>query len=199
MTWLDKILPLVGVIIGAMLTPWIAFKMEKTRRKLSLKPELVQITYIFFNLWKLNISIHNNAEFQKRYAYLVSELLSSPNIDISQKELKSRDFDTLMKDIFILQDNAKVNFEKMMEIEAKLLSMTTEFQKYYGEIVYIKLSNLIRPLVDESNNTSALHNYFEFSADEINRIKKELPKEIDKKAKEIDAKCNKVVNMILSI
>lgn len=198
MTWFDKILPLLGVLIGALMTPWVTNRIEKGREKLLLRRELIKSVHIFFNLWKEGIMLLNNRDFSTRLAYFMSYSLSHHQLDPILRAEKTREHKIIMKDIFNMNATHEVNYHKMMEIEADILSALAQSKRFYSSDTTLKLSQLLRPLIDQSNAQFEFYDYALLDESGIDEAKRALPNLLRGKHKEMDAECKKAIDELLS-
>lgn len=148
---LNSILPLIGVIIGGLLSPYVTSKMENVKIRKSIKPRLIQQLYLFFNYRKMNINeltLSNLAS--KHFQFLNLELSREDLLDEHRIILQSKAKATSEK----IDENRtlrKETFSKLTEIESTIISLIFEVRSHYGENTFTKVYELVTPYIDASN------------------------------------------------
>ncbi len=66
MEYLTALIGLAGVVIGGFLTPVLTSNIENRRIKKSIRPQLIEKIYVFFNLRKAHILTSNYHNFKVR-------------------------------------------------------------------------------------------------------------------------------------
>ena len=160
MTWLDKILPLIGVLIGALLTPLLSSRIENKKVKSSLKPELVRFLYMFYNLLKEHYTLSTYENLNGRKQHLANMDANNLNLSVEQRTEIKRQYDTFQQDDLRSQEYIRVNFKRLIKVEASILSNISQIQVYYDKELYDKLMKLIQPEISKSNNPQSI---FDFS------------------------------------
>lgn len=189
------IVGLVGVIIGAAITPLITHSVESRRIKSRIKPELIGLMYLFYNYRKALLTTVNDLGFQIRFLFFKKEELIT-TATISEKANLEIEVELLSKSIARMIDNHKEYFAKLTEIEAKMLSVLSQVSEYYGESKYTKLENLIRPKLEASNSQQELYNYGLLDAQKISELKSSLAQILIDKAHELDKDCSKIIDKL---
>lgn len=179
--WLyfDKILPLVGVVIGPWLGPFVANRIQNRNNKKALKAEFIQSIYLFFNYRKARYGSAIRSNYNAALASLVWSQLRK--LDISQVERIEHERQySVLKDV---ADNAESRqhhyFDKLIEIEGVILKQLTDIQRFYGGKTYDAIHNLIQPHLDESNSLRT-HDFKSMPKAEFDNVKySEIIKEFD--------------------
>lgn len=153
---LDKLLPLVGVLIGGIIglaSPWVSHRLEIKKRKRSLKYDLVNNVYVLYNLLKLEVGLQNQLRFITKRLDLANEkkIIHYQNDLIEYNELNKS------------LDN---NFMKMTEIESKLIALNAEVGDYYSAKINNALSELLSKPLSDSNNSARIIIDFDSITDE---------------------------------
>ena len=197
MTWLDKILPLIGVVIGALITPWVTNRIERAKTRDLVKSNIIKDVYIFFNQWKENVTNINNRYFSFRLSEIVSNILIKNELDSIQRAERIRQFEILVKDIFNMEEHGKATYTKMVETEAEMLSCLSNAKGFLDTNKYNRLSKIIKSLIERSNMPSELHDYLAVDPIQIDNLKQVLPKQLRVKHNEMDAECAKITDELL--
>lgn len=204
MNWLDKLLPLVGVIIGASLAPLLTSFLERSRAKRRLKPDLIKHTYEFFGLLKHNISLCNDHSYTINLYNALNEELA--NLDIKaenyeiQKNILAKDVSLLFAEGQRIHKEMTDNYYRHLESEANIQSLITQFSIYYDQSIYTRLSNAYAlPVFKTANDQNLLFPYSKMDANELRDLYVKLEPAQDAKWKEIDNECSKLLNKLIVI
>src|SRR5438093_1597234 len=88
---IDKLSPLIGVLIGVTLSPILSNYIDKAKRKRTLRRELAKNIYIFYNLLKINSSGHFNHNFLIKRHEVYNKLgLSTTNTEDEFNQNKTK-------------------------------------------------------------------------------------------------------------
>lgn len=189
---------LLGVVIGGLLTPWITSKMEDAKIKKSLRPQIIEIIYTFFNVRKAHITYSNIHNFKIQLTVFAIRGLHShdkPNpkdAEILQKIIDSDD----SKELAV---HAEKYFDQLVEIEGKLIAFVCQAQLYYGQEVYNKLNKLIKPEIDKSNQPNNIYNYSKLEGSQLQKIAETIGDDLYTETQKLNPICDLVIGKVMTI
>lgn len=127
---LDKILPLIGVLIGVLMSPWVIHRIEKGKRKDSLKYQLIESIYLMSKL----VQVHSNS---CNLYWFYHQRLEVMRVKIPTHSTIARD------EIEVSKYNEKMHnsYDALSEIEAKIISMKVEVRDHYSHKKISQLNN----------------------------------------------------------
>ena len=192
---LDKILPLVGVLIGLWLGPMFANRIQNRNNKNALKAELIQSIYLFFNYRKAGYGATIRSNYNSEMARRAWDKLKNVEQSLEMRNENERQFSVVKNNADKEESRSNEYFDKLIEIEAIMLKQLTDIQRFYGNETYNAVSKLIQPHLDESNSSflsdiGSMTNVDEKSNtyDIIEKLDNELTKKGDELIQKVKAK-----------
>ncbi len=200
--FLDKILPLFYVIAGSVVTifsPWFGEKLKKRNRKNEIRHSLIESVYRLYSLYKDHlIHVNYNTLFSCRIDHLINEL-GEPNLtpDVIKRKQSLLEFFTHAAN---KEDNkSEVTYNKLIEVEAKLLALVSEAKDHYRREVYKGLNSLINKVIDESNIQGTIFEFQKLSQQELDKRSLELPDQLTKRLIQANKDCAILIKEISDI
>ncbi len=191
MEYLTALIGLAGVVIGGFLTPVLTSKIEDRRIKKSIRPQLIEKIYVFFNLRKAHISASNYHNFKvqlMRFATLEKIKQGDTTTDPKRTLAIQTILDTNDPTSHLLK--AEHYFEQLVEMESKIIALICQAQQYYDKEIYKKLNNLIKPEIDKSNQSNDLHQYSNLSVEELEKVAKTIENDIYQEIQKLNLPCD---------
>lgn len=200
MEYLTALIGLAGVVIGGFLTPVLTSKIEDRRIKKSIRPQLIEKIYVFFNLRKAHISTSNYHNFKVqliRFATLEKIKQGDTATDPKRTLAIQTILDTNDPASHLLK--AEQYFEQLVEIESKIIALICHAQQYYDKEIYKKLNNLIKLEIDRSNQSNDLHQYSKLSIEELEKVAKTIENDIYQETQKLNSTCDTLINKVMTI
>jgi hypothetical protein len=194
---------LLGVIIGgaiALLSPLLVYRMDKQKRKISIKPELVYTAAQFYGITKDHLHVINlHAYCHALLEHKQRALMAAP--DDQQRIPIKEAIDELMGETKKFNNRINNNYPKLVDLESKLISLTSEIREYYGTEVFKSVSSLVRPIIAESNDIESifLYKYHTLSESKLLEIRPTLPPTILAKQQKFQEKLEVFIDELNSV
>ena len=192
---LDKILPLVGVIIGAAITPWVSSIIEKQRHKRLIKANLIKSLHIFHSYWKMDFSLANTIPFKMRESNDLSTNIGQTDAP-EEKERLQRKFDVFERDLFRKSETHLRITERKMEVEADIESLLMQTLQYFGVTKYNKVEIELRFYLEESHEQKQLYKYLHMEIESFPNLLEQVLAQIKEKHAELEKKQKRIVSKV---
>lgn len=195
---LDKSLPLIGVAIGAGLSPWFAYKFESLKRKRQVKQELVRLIYLFYNYQKSayrNTTVHDFKFFRRELT--VSKIRpflqdkTEIDMDIERDESDTRD----------ISDKLDEGVQLLLDVEAQIISLLYEVQVLFDIDTYKSISFLIEPIINKYNKPGVydLIDFSQITKENLEDVRKSIKGKIETQVDLLHAECTSLIKEIHSV
>jgi hypothetical protein len=200
MEYLTALIGLAGVVIGGFLTPVLTSNIENRRIKKSIRPQLIEKIYVFFNLRKAHILTSNYHNFKVRlmsFAALEKIKQGDTTADPKRALAIQTILDTNDPTSHLLK--SEQYFEQLVEIESKMIALICQAQQYYGKEIYKKLNNLVKPEIDKSNQTNNLHQYSKLSYEQLQKVAQTIENDISHEIQKLNSPCDTLISEVMTI
>ncbi len=204
---------LLGVLLGGLiglLSPAIANRYERKKRKISIKSDLIHHLSLFYGLIKDHTHSTNwiktlQLDFQRQNEMMKASLQVGGN-SLGMKEgvfmhltnLDKERTDRILKDIYRMEEKGNITYHKMIEIEAKMFSLISDISTYYDRKSFIIISKIIKGLLKNHNDYDFLwlFNYDSLTIADVDRLYVDLPKKLKKRSYDLDAMLDSYIEEI---
>jgi hypothetical protein len=179
---LDKILPLLGVVLGAFLSPLVSHFLERNKRKQNLKSELIEELSALFGMNKDHFIVINEQAFLNRYIILISSQLSGEKNESDRDYLKF-EINRVLQRMQNLNERFKDSYSTLVAIESRIQSLIFETRDIYGKDVFRSVNSLLQPVIRESNDNEKayLHDYQNLEKEALDAVQLVLSTQIASK------------------
>jgi hypothetical protein len=200
MEYLTALIGLAGVVIGGFLTPVLTSRIEDRRIKKSIRPQLIEKIYVFFNLRKAHISVSNFHNFKVQLMRFAA-LEKIKQGDSTAEPKRTLAIQTILdtNDPTSQQLKSEQYFEQLVEIESKIIALICQTQQYYGKEIYKKLNNLIKPEIDKSNQPNNLYQYSKLSHEQLQKVAQTIENDISEEIKKLNSPCDTLISEVMTI
>ena len=196
MEFLEKILPLIGVVIGLWLGPLVSNRIQNKNNKKALRAELIYSLYMFFNYRKVTYGSSMRTTFNGRLSSNIWKSLRKLDIEPTERRELERQYQVLKDVADKAEDRQHQSVDKIIEFEGEILKQLSLVQRYYGTAIYKSVYRLIQPHIDESNSFRPMNFHFmpeqEFAeynrsdyANELHKIDEDMAKKCDDLIKKV--------------
>lgn len=189
---------LISVAVGALLAPWLTYRLDTQRKKRHLKPQLVKLLYQFFNYRKTLIRESNVLHYTNAYSSFVWDDLTREPDKNSKSELEFQ-FNNLDKSIFYLRENTHRTLNQLIETESEIMSQLTEIKSLYGNRAYNQVVEKIQPHLDFSNKSPLIYKFSKLSRAELMMTRDDLTDKLDNKAHSMQDECSLLIKELNTI
>jgi hypothetical protein len=187
---IDKALPLLGVIIGALLTPLVTEKINTIKRKRTVVNELTESLIHFFYAWINYVTeVNYYALYNQMAVKLAEEIEIAFNNGHGQQQMQEKKLIVFNEMELLHRTNGKTHYDERAKAEAKLYALIIEIKHLYGNKRYNALKQLIHPYLKEANtrNANYLYDFLKLSLDQCYEIADELPDKAIFRSGELDS------------
>ena len=200
MEYLTALIGLAGVVIGGFLTPLLTSKIEDRRIKKSIRPQLIEKIYVFFNLRKAHISASNYHNFKVQLTGLAT-LEKIKQGETTTDTTRSLAIQTILdaNDPTSHLSKSEQYFEQLVEIESKIIALICQAQQYYDEEIYKKLNDLIKPEIDKSNQSNNLYQYSNLSLKQLQKVAETIENDIYQETQKLNSPCDTLISKVITI
>lgn len=188
--WIAGIFGIVGVVVGALITPLTIAYLEKKKIKRELKSNLVKQIHIFFNIRKSEIYISNAANLFNKRVELICDQLAEKSYSEIELAVWNKEYDRFSN---LATDRTNKYNEYIIrgnDIEADIESLMINVQTYYRRKCYDELYPVITNALNEANETVDVTKFEHFTLDNINEAGKILHSDSVNENKKLNAKSN---------
>lgn len=198
---IEKLLPFLYFIAGGSITffsPYISEKITKRRRKNSIKYELIESVSLFFSYWRAEVGSFNYAMVYGQTVHLIwKDFLASKNT--SENEITKEKISFFNEYFSSHENDHKIHYMKLAEIEAKLSSIVVELQHLYKPEISKKITETVNHIIEQSSdyNINQLHDYNVLSNSDLDALETLLPKQIKEKQVSLNKLCQSTITSIM--
>jgi hypothetical protein len=192
--------PLTGVFIGgllALVAPWVAFRIERKRRKQEVKSNLIEATYLVYS--------HSSDEFIKLNDYWYNFHLQEHyrrSRENPQSGLKDHEVRLLHDYEILYKKSAEEHFaeftrlyEQVIALNAKLNSLLVQVEYCFGTRDASKIRNIIDHVINRPG-VRLLYKYGELEFKDLDSLGDRMESEQDVYINELKAERIKVIEII---
>lgn len=191
---------LLGVLIGgfiSLLGPYISSKIEDSKINKNLKPEIIKCTFEFFQLRKHYLQTINIHNFEMRKSQIFFNASISPEYSPEKKQELQKVYNAINSESD--RDNVYKYLDQLTQTEAQLIALVTKVNDYFGVDVYESVYKILKPHLDNSNQSSNIHNYESLSPAQIDAMNMTFRDDVMKEGQKFDIHCNDVIRHLMSL
>lgn len=193
MELIDKILPLIGVLIGLWLGPYFASRIQNKNAKKTLRAEFVQSIYMFFNYRKARYGSAIRSNYNAALANRVWKNLRNLSLTEIERKENERQYSVLKDIADKAEERQYFYYDRLIEIEGLIIKQLSEIQRHFGVKIYKSVKELIQPHLDESNSLRT-PNFLIMSPQEFEEV--DYNKVIATFDDELATKCDKLIKIV---
>jgi hypothetical protein len=202
----SDILPIITLVLGAFLYPFIDRFFKKPQEKRRLKFEAIENVYILFNLLKKHCQQVNHNHFINRRVtvYVDRAQLMINTAQKSGEVIPTRELKEYQRYVAELQSKFVVDeyFEKMTYIESKLSRISVESVSYLDAISSEKLNSIVSEILDYCNNQSSMtvYNFDDLTESDLyGHVAHNLETKVREKHTDIQHLCDQYIKRLKAI
>jgi pyruvate-formate lyase-activating enzyme len=196
MDWMTPTFTIGGVIVGALLTPYATFLIEKIRIKRNLKSDLIKSVLKLHSLKKMNNHLSNCVKQARRGREITHNQLFNVNLTEAERT-------ELLRQWSINNDSIETNIQEIYQtyhissdLEAEIQYTLSQIEYYHGTETYNNLDKITEPIIELTDEQ--YYEYEKLTPDEYNKTLKTLPIKLLEVGKEMDNKAKEMIKEIMS-
>jgi hypothetical protein len=136
---------LLSVAMGALLSPFVASRIEKRKQKNNLKPELMKEVSLLFSLRKSLFLSLNYERFHSVKAHILWTQLRKTNLTGEARQEIERQYNVHKEDIDDLSAKGNEYYDKVNASEAQITYLLAQVEIYFGKKTYNSIYYILYP------------------------------------------------------